>query len=1340
MGTANTSFVGPPVSLRRAAGLAVVLWAAFGCIAVFGEDAVPSGYRGYSLKHVDAAKIAPQLRSLLDGAAGQGEILIDRNANRILLKGPDEAHRLAGEFLGTLDTPAAATQEKESATVVRGYAVEGARLDEQFQALQQRYKGQSTVRLVLDKRTSQIIVAAPEDKQQEIRQRLQGGTTGVGQELAAPVRSGNQPRNNDGPQLMGESTEVVPQPATEGYQLKNMAWRDFEDALRRIWGNQMSLETERNGEIAKVILPTSDGPRAVMQIDRRQDQVSFDRSRPDARAWSQVARALDAPRVAVDEQTVVLPQRNVDPANVYRAISLLRSLPGNGGVDAPAQAILAPARQASPAWGGELLTTIFQPAGAQPPAAAPPQPAPGTAQPAPAPAPGQPDSAPMGQPGENAPVEGSDSATIGPVRIEYIEGLDVFIIRGNRGDVARVRAIIEQIQEQSKQTQPVIEVYQLRFANSVAVGTLITELYEAVFATRQSPVSITPLDKPNAILLIGQRESVASIAELIEKLDTPVVPSSQFRVFRLKHLSAIDAETTVRNFFVDRPGSGDTVRPGLGIRVRVIADYRTNALLVQAGPRDMAEISALLDKLDMDKADANVELRVFRLKNALASDMVEVLQEAITGVPSDQQQGGAAGQAGVGATRPQSTRRSTNISIVSVDKEGNRLIESGILADMVVTADPNVNALLVRGPTNGMDLMAELIRQLDQLPEAEAQIKVFTLENGDATTLTALLQELFGQTVTAGQGTLGQAFNVQRQNVQSLTGGGEGSLVPLRFAVDVRTNSIVTTGSRADLNVVEILLLRLDEGGIESRKTEVYFLQNAPALDVANAIQTFLNNQRQITQQLFAFQAVTSFEQIDREVIVVPEVVTNSLIVSATPRYYDAIQKIIQDLDYRPPMVLVQVILAAVSLNDQFEFGVELGLQDSLLFDRGRSNIGYNFNNTALPLGNDNTAVSNASRGLVAGQALTNLLVGRQNPTLGYGGLVLSAANESVNILVRALQDQGRLQVLARPQVMTLDNEEAFVQIGQRVPRVTGSNITPQGGSTSTFVDEPVGLILRIRPRVNQQDVVVMTVDTERSELNFNEAVTISADGLTSPVIETITAQTTLSARSGQTVVFAGLISKRKNVLTQRVPYLSNIPILGHLFRFDSETTKREELLIIMTPHIVRSDEDIERLKYVESDRMSWCLADLVEMHEPAGLAGGHGLWNPPATPTIYPAVDPTGAELVPTPAPTMMGSGQPGATPRPVPQNGPSAGVLQPPSNGSGGAESSRMVRPSPSPKPTDGASARSVQPIPAVVYDANGQAIPANYNQVPVAGPAPPAGYAPPRYTPPQRLPAAP
>ena len=127
-------------------------------------------------------------------------------------------------------------------------------------------------------------------------------------------------------------------------------------------------------------------------------------------------------------------------------------------------------------------------------------------------------------------------------------------------------------------------------------------------------------------MVVGRPEAIESVKTLILKLDHPVGPSTQIKIFSLQHMSAIDAEQTVRNFFVNIPGQGtqteQNVRPGLGTRVRVIADFRTNSLVVHASASDMAEVEFLLRKLDVADASAADMLRVFKLKNALAEDLV----------------------------------------------------------------------------------------------------------------------------------------------------------------------------------------------------------------------------------------------------------------------------------------------------------------------------------------------------------------------------------------------------------------------------------------------------------------------------------------------------------------------------------------------------------------------------------------------------------------------------------------------------------------------------------------------------------------------------------------------
>ena len=122
---------------------------------------------------------------------------------------------------------------------------------------------------------------------------------------------------------------------------------------------------------------------------------------------------------------------------------------------------------------------------------------------------------------------------------------------------------------------------------------------------------------------------------MIEKIDQPVAESSRLRVFRLQNASAVDAEQTIRDFFTDRPGTGDDLRPGLGPRVRVLADYRTNSLIVSAAPRDMIEVTRLINDLDVQQITAQKQIKVFPLNNAVAEDLAPVLQTAINGEGED---------------------------------------------------------------------------------------------------------------------------------------------------------------------------------------------------------------------------------------------------------------------------------------------------------------------------------------------------------------------------------------------------------------------------------------------------------------------------------------------------------------------------------------------------------------------------------------------------------------------------------------------------------------------------------------------------------------------------------
>jgi type II secretion system protein D len=1050
------------------------------------------------------------------------------------------------------------------------------------------YGNDARVNITTEPGTGRLMVMAPPTIHQDIAARV---------ELLQKDIRGTSPAKANG-------SPAQPASMQRQYKLQHVTGRDLEESLQRLSGPRMTVTTSKNGEVAQFRLTSATGTQDILQIDRKNNTVTLQGPSSNVYSWMQVVGAIDQGRGAGEEVPKIVSLAPADPKRVERALNMVRTVALQQKAEEDQAIGSAKVARPGPQGDDERASAI-----------------------------GSIDSL------------DTESGLFGDVQIEFVGELGLVIVRGGKRDVQRVLEVIEQIKKQSEGTQPEVEVVLLKHINSQALETIATELYEEVLLPRQGPISIKALVQPNALLLVGRRESIASVIDLVKKLDQPLDESSQLKVYKLKHTSSTDAESLINDFFVEAPGSTNPV-PGLGARVRIISDYRTNALVVQASPRDHLEVKRLLDEIDIETTTAQSEIRVFPLKYALATELQPILQSAISGQAVQAQggqgggqQGGGGGGGGANSADGRVTPPSSNLSIVSKDKART---DSGILAGVIVTSNPSINSLLVRAPGKSMELIAALIEELDRPPSAESQLKVFEIKNGDATSLALLVQQLFGLPTTAGASTTGLfGGGGGNQNQGGASATGATGIVPLRVSVDTRTNSIIAAGSAVDLEVLEVLLARLDERGIETRTTEVIWLRNSNANNVATAISSLLQQQRtNIQQLLLTGQAISIFEQIDREVLVVAEPTTNSLIVSATPRYFQRIRDVIERLDRRPPMIMVQILLAEVLLEDNFELGTELGLQDALLFDRNSAtggtlttpgfNVAGATGSTILSQPLAGPPIGRGTPQNVAGQGLSNFGLGRSNSALGYGGLVLSAASESVNILFRALQDANRLQILSRPQVMTLDTVAAFVQVGSQVPRITsvsgGSTVAPPVISTQ---DVPVGLIMRVQPRTNQDGLILMDVQIERSKLGpESQGIPVgfssTGDVIRSPVIDTTRAETRVSAYDGQTVVFAGLISKNRTSRSRRIPFLADIPIAGYLFKFESEQETRSELLVVMTPRIINDAEDIEMINQMESARMSWCMADVMNLHGVAGLSDGNGLWGPACSPVIYPDLQPT--------------------------------------------------------------------------------------------------------------------
>lgn len=455
-------------------------------------------------------------------------------------------------------------------------------------------------------------------------------------------------------------------------------------------------------------------------------------------------------------------------------------------------------------------------------------------------------------------------------------------------------------------------------------------------------------------------------------------------------------------------------------------------------------------------------------------------------------------------------------------------------------------------------------------------------------------------------------------------------------------------------------LMTLGGHGEAPQCSFVYQLRNTPAEEVARAISEFLAGKRQAAAQASSatssgaargstagsFTPQGASTQITLGQVVIAEKTTNSLLVRGSVAEVAEIQKLIVQLDRLPAQVLIQALLVEVELGDTDEFGVELGVQDSVLFDRSvidklvtlnstntapngvqttTQNIisqtaspGFNFNNQ--PLGN-NTAISPNKVGT---QGLTSLGVGRVNGDLGFGGLVLSAGSESISVLLRALQQRYHVDILSRPQIRALDNHEALIQIGRQVPVVDGVSVSPVGSANPVIRQDQSGIILKVVPRISPDGQVLIDVKAEKSayQLTPGTGVPIFTDAtngnvIEAPVKDITTATTAVNVRSEQTIVLGGMITRDNINVNRKVPFLGDIPYLGEAFKYKLSESKRKELLIFLTPIIIQDDGHSEQLKLEEMQRIIMPHEDAQRIHgriqtPPVGSFGANATLGTP--------------------------------------------------------------------------------------------------------------------------------
>ena len=466
----------------------------------------------------------------------------------------------------------------------------------------------------------------------------------------------------------------------------------------------------------------------------------------------------------------------------------------------------------------------------------------------------------------------------------------------------------------------------------------------------------------------------------------------------------------------------------------------------------------------------------------------------------------------------------------------------------VVNYDPS-NVLMITGRANVVNKLVEIVRRVDK--QGDTEVQVVPLEYASAGEMVRIIDTLYR--ASANQAQLpGQAPKV---------------------VADERINAVVVSGDERSRQRVVELIHRLDAEQANTGNTKVRYLRYAKAEDLVEVLTGFA--QKLEGKDGAAPAPGSAGGKRRNEINIMAHEDTNALVISAEPDQMRTLESVINQLDIRRAQVLVEAIIVEVAEGDDVGFGIQWATE---------AGGGTQFNNLGPTIGEIGAGIW-AAQDQKASQTCTGSgdnLTCTQNPDTKGDITLLAQALGKVNgmawgvtmgdfgALVQAVSSDTNSNVLATPSITTLDNQEASFIVGDEVPILTGAQNSTNGNSNpfQTVERKEVGVKLKVVPQINEGNAVKLTIEQEVSGINgkTNVDVTFATRRLT----------TTVMADSGQIVVLGGLINEEVQESVQKVPFLGDIPILGHLFKSSSSGKKKKNLMVFIKPTIIRDGVTME--------------------------------------------------------------------------------------------------------------------------------------------------------------------
>ena len=569
--------------------------------------------------------------------------------------------------------------------------------------------------------------------------------------------------------------------------------------------------------------------------------------------------------------------------------------------------------------------------------------------------------------------------------------------------------------------------------------------------------------------------------------------------------------------------------------IAAIGDYTNTTFIID--PRVKGKISLVSEK-PLSKTQAfqllTSVLRLHGYAVVKANGYTKVVPEADAKLQAGPLQSGS-GQAGT-----RGDQIATQIFHLNFESAANLV---GVLRPLIspnntINANPGSNTLVITDYADNLLRLGKIINSLDD--PTRNVLDVIPVRHAIASDIALMVNRLL--------------------EPAGATPGGDGGRISL--LVDTRSNSIIVRAtSEARANLAKSLIDKLDQPTAQPGNVHVVYLRNAEATKLAQTLRAVVSSD---TSSLTAAPptspalAQLSLPSGGPAGFIQADAATNTLIITANEAVYRNLRSIIDQLDARRAQVYIESLIVEVSATRAAEFGIQWGGLS------GDANSKYRVGGvTGFGSGGDNlinqAAASTRNSALPPGNGLSLGLFRQSAGQLGLGALA------------RALASDDDANILSMPNLITLDNEEAKIIVGQNVPFVTGQFTTPASGGGAgvnpfqTIERKDIGLSLRVRPQISEGGTVKMAI--------YQETSNVASSGSAGIITNKRSIDTNVLVDDGQIIVLGGLIDDSMQDSVEKVPGLGDIPILGNLFKYQKRTRKKTNLMVFLRPTVVRSSE-----------------------------------------------------------------------------------------------------------------------------------------------------------------------